>query len=359
VGASALEQPLPDGLYAEIATPKGVVTCRLEYEKAPMTVMNFVGLAEGSLGPEPRRPFFDGLTFHRVVQGFVVQGGDPLGTGEGGPGYTFPDEFVQSLRHDSAGVLSMANEGPDTNGSQFFITLAPADRLDFLHSVFGRAVRGAEVLSRISQGDSMRVRIIRIGRGARAFKADRGAFGALAARAARYSAQRVPGPSAHFDDPGNLLPADPPRAASFNFKLANVERATGLRIYARVFGAFAPGPAAGTREDFARGLARSLGIEEDGVLAVYFADTGAWSLAVGRTVARRFMHLPDDPGGNYGGDTLARATRNFLVESGKREQRYLAKQPGLLTNNLQTAGQKMKTSVDALLDELLTQLLPD
>ena len=112
---------------------------------------NFVGLAEGTLGPSPRKPFFDGLTFHRVVPNFVIQGGDPLGTGEGGPGYMFPDEFSPRLGHGSIGILSMANAGPDTNGSQFFITLAPAGRLDFLHSVFGRTVPGSDVLGVESQ----------------------------------------------------------------------------------------------------------------------------------------------------------------------------------------------------------------
>jgi len=113
------DAPLPDGLYAEFTTPHGMLTCELAFTKAPLTTASFVGLAEGSLGPAPRKPFFNGLSFHRVIPGFVVQGGDPLGTGEGGPDYSFPDEFARGLRHDAAGVLSMANGGPDTNGSQF------------------------------------------------------------------------------------------------------------------------------------------------------------------------------------------------------------------------------------------------
>ena len=103
-----------------------------------MTVTNFVGLAEGTLGPNPGKPFYDGLTFHRVVPGFVIQGGDPLGTGNGDPGYEFPDEFSPKLRHDSIGVLSMANSGPDTNGCQFFITLDAENQLNYLHSVLVR-----------------------------------------------------------------------------------------------------------------------------------------------------------------------------------------------------------------------------
>lgn len=357
--ASAQDPQLPEGLYAVISTVRGMVTCRLEYEKAPMTVANFVGLAEGSLGPEPGRAFFDGLAFHRVVPGFVVQGGDPLGTGAGGPGYMFPDEFAQSLRHDSAGILSMANEGPDTNGSQFFITLSPAERLDFLHSAFGRVVRGSDVLARISQGDTMRVRIVRVGPGARAFRADQAAFRGLVAGAKRYVGEREPGPAAHFDDPENLLPTDPPRARSFNFKLGNVERATGLRVYARVLGRFVPGPSGGTREAFALGLSQRLGLEEEGVLAVYFADAGEWALNVGRDVAPRFMRLTGDPRAPHGSDILAKAVRAFLKESVNREHQYEQRFQGSLTNNLQIPGEKMKLSVDAFLDQLLAQLLPE
>src|SRR3954471_16825921 len=176
---------LADGLYAEITTPRGVILCELFFQKVPLTVTNFVGLAEGTLGPAPRKPFFNGLKFHRVVPGFVVQGGDPLGTGEGGPGYRFPDEFAAGLRHDGPGVLSMANSGPDTNGSQFFITLGEARYLDYVHSIFGRVVRGQELLPQIEQGDTMTVKIIRQGRVAQRFQADEKAFAQLLARASR------------------------------------------------------------------------------------------------------------------------------------------------------------------------------
>ena len=120
-----------------------MITARLFDHEAPLTVTNFVGLAEGTLGPHPGKPFYDGLTFHRVVPGFVIQGGDPLGTGDGDAGYAFPDECSPQLRHDSAGVLSMANSGPDTNGCQFFITLEAQNQLNYLHSVFSNVVIGA------------------------------------------------------------------------------------------------------------------------------------------------------------------------------------------------------------------------
>src|SRR5215203_2907438 len=152
---------MADGLYAEVTTPHGAFTCELYFQKTPLTVASFVGLAEGKLGPAPRKPFFDGITFHRVVPDFVVQGGDPTATGDGGPGYSFPDELVPGLRHDAAGILSMANDGPDTNGSQFFLTLRETNRLNYLHSVFGRVVRGLEVLPRLQPGDTMTIKIVR------------------------------------------------------------------------------------------------------------------------------------------------------------------------------------------------------
>lgn len=356
LGAVAQEgPPLPDGLYAEISTPRGVITCELEYARAPLTVANFVGLAEGTLGPAPRKPFFDGLTFHRVVPAFVIQGGDPLGTGEGGPGYEFPDEFSAALGHDAPGVLSMANEGPDTNGSQFFITLAPAERLNFLHTVFGRTVRGTDVPARIAQGDVMHVRILRVGDAAKGFRADKAAFDALLAKASRYQAEKEPGPKAHFDDPDKLLPTDPPRALNFTYKLANFERATGLRIYARVFAKFTPGSAGQTPDAFAASLARELGLADNGVLAVYFSDTGKWNLSVGKSMSEKFARPASPAPGSSKNEQFGLSIDMFFTNVRSREARYTAQTAATLPNFLQIPGQKLKISVDAVLDELLAK----
>lgn len=173
------EETLPPGLYARMETTRGDILLRLEYERTPLTVMNFVGLAEGTLAHSRGEGvrFFDGLTFHRVIQDFMIQGGDPTGTGRGGPGYQFPDEFHRELRHDGPGVLSMANAGPGTNGSQFFITHVATPWLDNRHSVFGRVLRGQSVVDTIRQGDRIqRVEILRRGAAAEAFQVTRESF---------------------------------------------------------------------------------------------------------------------------------------------------------------------------------------
>ena len=144
-------------VHAEFATTEGSFTVRLFDQEVPETVANFVGLAEGTRewthpGTQQKMtnsPFYDGIVFHRVIEGFMIQGGDPLGQGIGGPGYKFKDEFHPSLRHSKAGILSMANAGPNTNGSQFFITLGPTPHLDNRHSVFGEVTEGMEVVRRI------------------------------------------------------------------------------------------------------------------------------------------------------------------------------------------------------------------
>jgi len=145
-------------VFARFATTEGTFTVRLFEEEAPKTVANFIGLAEGTKEwTDPRsnrrvtQPYYDGVIFHRVIDGFMIQSGDPLGQGIGGPGYTFADEFHPSRRHDKPGILSMANRGPNTNGGQFFITLSPTPHLDDRHSVFGEVIEGMDVVEAIGR----------------------------------------------------------------------------------------------------------------------------------------------------------------------------------------------------------------
>lgn len=146
-----------DGLFAAINVNKKIILVKLYYEKTPLTVTNFVGLATGKFENYAIKKgnFYNGLTFHRVVENFVIQGGDPNGDGSGNPGYSFVDEFDDTLTHDSKGILSMANSGPDTNGSQFFITLGPARHLDNKHSIFGKVVAGEPVVFQVQQNDTI------------------------------------------------------------------------------------------------------------------------------------------------------------------------------------------------------------
>ncbi len=181
------ETQLKDGLYAKFITAKGDIICVLEFEKTPLTVANFVGLAEGTkelgggTGKQGTR-FYDNLTFHRVIPDFMIQGGCPLGTGTGGPGYTFPDEIDPTLRHSGPGILSMANAGPGTNGSQFFITHIATPWLDGKHTVFGHVVEGQDVVNKIQGNDKLKsVEIIRVGAKASSFQTDQAAFDALLA----------------------------------------------------------------------------------------------------------------------------------------------------------------------------------
>jgi peptidyl-prolyl cis-trans isomerase A (cyclophilin A) len=146
------------GVYAKFTTTAGQFTIQLFDQEAPRTVENFVGLAEGTkeyLDPRTNEkvtgPYYDGTIFHRVINGFMIQGGDPLGQGIGGPGYNFADEFHPTRQHSKAGILSMANRGPNTNGSQFFITLAPTPHLDNKHTVFGEVVDGMDVVQKIGR----------------------------------------------------------------------------------------------------------------------------------------------------------------------------------------------------------------
>lgn len=167
---------LEDGVYADVLTSKGNIILKLEYEKTPITVANFISLAEGKndfVSDELKnKPFYDGLKFHRVINDFMIQGGDPLGDGTGGPGYKFNDEIHPELTHNKGGILSMANAGPGTNGSQFFITHKETPWLDGRHTVFGEVVEGMEIVNSIVQDDKIeKITIVRKGSEAKKFDA--------------------------------------------------------------------------------------------------------------------------------------------------------------------------------------------
>jgi cyclophilin family peptidyl-prolyl cis-trans isomerase len=333
-GKLEADEALPDGLYAEIWTPRGVITAELFCEKAPLTVTNFVGLAEGTLGSEPRKPFYNGLTFHRVVPGFVIQGGDPLANGEGGPGYEFADEFVPGLRHDAAGILSMANNGPDSNGSQFFITLNEQNRLNYLHSVFGRVVRGLDVLPKVQQGDQMQVRILRIGSDAKAFRADAETFFRLALAQPRAVVD-------HFNDLDKLLQADPPRAKGFDHKLSNFQRFTGEKIFARIHADFYPIGSVETPHDYIEELAKTLGTSQKGMAVAYFAKTGEWQLWVGNQDVEKFQKA-------NGADSMHEAKETFFKAALADAQRRWDAMPRGTSEK-----EKLKLQLDAVFDRLI------
>ena len=167
--------PVAEGIFAEIETTKGKIVIDLNYKKTPLTVASFITLAEGT-NPDVTaaykgKKFYDGLKFHRVINDFMIQGGDPLGTGSGDPGYKFKDE-ITDLKHESAGILSMANSGPNTNGSQFFITHKATPHLDGKHTVFGKVTAGMDVVNKIVQNDVItKVTIVKVGAEAKKFDA--------------------------------------------------------------------------------------------------------------------------------------------------------------------------------------------
>jgi cyclophilin family peptidyl-prolyl cis-trans isomerase len=341
---------LPDGLYSEVTTERGVVVAELFYEKAPMTVANHVGLAEGTLGPLPRKPFYDGATWFRVVEGFVLQGGDPSGTGTGDAGYLFPDELVPGLRHDAAGTLQMANDGPDTNGSQFCFMLSAQPRLNYQHSVFGKVVRGLDVLPKIQQGDTMRVRILRLGAAAQAFRADEETFKGLVAKAGRYAGARDPGPDAAFHDPDKLLPAEWDRAKNFNYKLANFERFTGVKLVARLLAK----PPVGEDDHWEEWLGREakrLGADRKGALAVYVASEDRWHIRIGDESLAGFLR--GAPAGTSVATVLGDLLKNAQLAAAEVADESIKR---LAPGEAMADSRLVKIKADAVIDALILKL---
>ena len=178
-----------EGVFAVLTTEKGQILLNLFYKETPLTVSNFVGLAEGILSAANGKPFYDGLAFHRVIADFMIQGGDPKGNGTGGPGYSFADEFVDGYIFDKPGKLAMANSGENTNGSQFFITHVPTDWLNYKHTIFGEVVTGQDVVDAVEQGDHIiSLQIVRQGKDAEAFKVTQASFDKLKANGLKNAA---------------------------------------------------------------------------------------------------------------------------------------------------------------------------
>ncbi|AOS44390.1 putative peptidyl-prolyl cis-trans isomerase [Lacunisphaera limnophila] len=355
--ANALPE-LADGLYAEFTTPHGAFVTELHYQQAPLTVANFVGLTEGTLAARDGQPYYTGLKWYRVVPGFVIQSGNPRAPDDSDTGYSFPDELVPGLRHAEAGILSMANGGPDTNSGEFFLTLGDCTRLNYLHSVFGRVVRGLEVLPLIKPDDPFSVKILRRGAAAQAFRADEATFRALAAAAKTYPGTAEPGPTTHFDDPDGILPTEPPRARYFNYKLANYERVTGLKIVGRL-SAQPPPPA----EDeipgrYMRTLAEKLGVARTGVLVAYLGEDD-WRVWIGDEVVPRFLGRPVAPGDLGDGGALHDVKDALITAALKAgDEAYEAQRQRAPADRLPPPGQRIKLQTDALLDALLLHLEP-
>src|SRR5574344_2031099 len=190
-GCKPMEKALEgkEGVFAVMETSKGKIVLELYYKDTPLTVTNFVGLAEGTLDAAKGKPFYDGLKFHRVISDFMIQGGDPQGNGTGGPGYKFADEFVEGYIFDKPGKLAMANSGANTNGSQFFITHVPTDWLNYKHTIFGEVLSGQDVVNAVSQGDTIKsLKIVRQGKDAEAFKVTQKSFDKLKAEGSKKAA---------------------------------------------------------------------------------------------------------------------------------------------------------------------------
>ncbi len=352
---------LPEGVYAEIKTNRGTVVGELYYKKVPLTVVNYVGLAEGTLGPRKGTPFFDGARIVRVD--FVIDTGE---TRQRIPG--FPDEMVPGLRHDGMGVMEMANDGPDTNGTYWCFMMEESERLNYLHTVFGKVVKGMDVLPQIKVNDTIQtLRILRVGAEAEKFVVTEESFAAMAAKAKKYDGPKEPGPEAFFDDADKVLPQPGGasrynRARDFNFKLANFHLFTGKTLKARLF---AKMPAeledAGKMKAYLDDLAAKLGMQNQGILAVYFVDKDRWQLHVAKDSQASFIAGPRQADGTKApvaaGKTLDQAMTEFLADAKKTGDELIDKEiKAAPADQPVVDGQKVKLKMDAVLDGLIFRL---
>ncbi len=356
-------EPLPAGLYTEFKGTAGSVIVELFYQKAPLMCANFVSLAEGAREAKNGQPFYTGLTWYRVVPGFVLQSGNPgLRDTDILPKPVtphFPDEFVPGLHHDSVGILSMANAGPDTNSCEFFITLAPTPRLNYLHSVFGAVVRGLEILPQIKPHDPVSIKILRVGPTALAFRADAAAFATLSAAQKKSTAAREPGPTTNFNDPDRLIPTEPPRAKNFNYKLANFERATGTRIVARIVAKSPPDTDGRKLNNYLRDLAEKLGVPQNGALVLYIADRDEWKLWIGDATTAAFMGRTGTVKDFMQAGAFHTAKQALLTTAqAEGTAAYTAQKAAAPSDKQPPTTQRLKLITDAVLDSLILKLEP-
>lgn len=333
----ARSETLADGLYAAIHTPRGVITAELFPDKAPTAVANFVGLAEGSIPFEGRpagEPYFDGLVFHRVVPGFVIQGGDPLGTGEGGPGYSFSDEFDPRARH-VRGALAMANSGPNTNGSQFYIAIEEVHRLNYKHTVFGVVHSGMEVVTAIGQGDGIeRVEIIRVGVAAAEYRVTPESFAALR-EAARVIQPRDPALQRLFSSAIDIeLPEWFPQW--IEDKLNHYHQTRGIQIFVRLVCRMSDLPGE-PRVAMSRLLASLSQGDANSCVLVYLDDEKSWRLWFGDALTPLFT------GGGGGGDA-------------GREALHMAKATVLAPAKAEIEAARARRSLDVAVTSLIETL---
>lgn len=279
------------GLYAIWHTNRGEISSQLFFEQVPLTVAVFVGLVEGTIPFENRpegEPFYDGLTFHRVAPGFVVQGGDPIGDGSGGPGFTFVDEFSPRLKHNTVGTLAMANAGPNTNGSQFYFTLSPVNRLNYKHTVFGRVTNGSEILPLIEPGDVIeRVEILRVGPEAEAFRPDGAMIENLRGRTLYVTEADYAHP-ALFENEARVEIEDW-FAPWISAKLNHYRFVTGVSIRVRIVSKFDQPPGtAGTRNPVRYHHENLAADDPDAVTLFFVADENRWRIWIGPGLLTRF-----------------------------------------------------------------------